>query len=97
VSALNIKVNNDTVHLAGELTRFTIITVSDKKLAALFFSTKLIVDLQQVSKVDTAGLAWLFHLFEQAQLAKCQLLFANLPAKLDNLIKLSGVEGFLPR
>jgi len=97
VSVLNIKVNNDTVHLAGELTRYTIITVPDKKLTALFTSAQLTVDLQQVIKVDTAGLAWLFHLLEQAQVAKCELLFANLPAKLDNLIKLSGVEGFLPK
>ena len=47
-------------------------------------------------KSYTAGLAWLFYLVEQASKGDCELSFINIPTKLDNLIRLSGVEGFLP-
>lgn len=94
---ISITLNQNTICLQGELTRHTLTQVTKKTVKSLLVQTSALVDLQQVSKVDTAGLAWLFYLLEQAQLANCQLRFANLPIKLDNLINLSGVEGFLPK
>jgi len=94
---ISITLNQGTICLQGELTRHTLTQVTKKTVKSLLVQTSAVVDLQQVSKVDTAGLAWLFYLLEQAQLVNCQLRFANLPAKLDNLINLSGVEGFLPK
>ncbi len=94
---ISIQLSQNTISIQGELTRHTLTKVTDKKVKSLLGQTSTVVDLQQVNKVDTAGLAWLFYLLEQAQQVNCQLHFANLPTKLDNLIKLSGVDGFLPQ
>ena len=82
--------------LVGELTRHTVMQISKKNIKQLVAQQSSILDLQQVTRIDTAGLAWLFHLVEQARCASCELSFSNIPAKLDKLISLSGVEGFLP-
>lgn len=97
MSLIKATINDNTISLEGELTRHTLMQVSKKAIESLRNNEQMVVDLNQVSKVDTAGLAWLFYLLEQAQVVNCQLSFANLPTKLDNLINLSGVEGILPQ
>jgi phospholipid transport system transporter-binding protein len=82
--------------LEGELTRQTVMQISKKSIKQLLAQQSSIVDLEKVSRIDTAGLAWLFYLLEQANASRCQLTFSNIPAKLTKLISLSGVEGFLP-
>ena len=94
---ISVILNQDVAVLQGELTRHTLTKIPKKVVKSLFTQPSIMIDLQQVSKVDTAGLAWLFYILEQAQSANCQLRFANLPSKLDNLINLSGVNGFLPK
>lgn len=91
---LNITENNSV--LMGELTRHTVMQISKKSIKQLIAQPSLILDLKQVTRIDTAGLAWLFYLLEQASTVSCQLSFSNVPAKLNKLISLSGVEGFLP-
>lgn len=91
---LNITKNNGV--LVGELTRQTVMQISKKNIKQILTQSNLVLDLQQVTRIDTAGLAWLFYLLEQAMAARCQLSFSNIPAKLNKLINLSGVEGFLP-
>ena len=92
--AVNMLADSST--LVGELTRHTVMQISKKNIQALISQQSLIVDLSQVTRVDTAGLAWLFSLLEQANNNRCKLAFSNVPAKLTKLISLSGVEGFLP-
>jgi phospholipid transport system transporter-binding protein len=90
---------NSTEHiseLAGELTRQTVMQISKIDIQRIIAKPVLVIDLQQVTRIDTAGLAWIFYLLEQANAASCQLSFSNVPAKLNKLISLSGVEGFLP-
>ena len=91
---LNISESNSV--LTGELTRQTVVQISKKSIKQLVVQQSLVLDLQQVTRIDTAGLAWLFYLLEQASAASCKLSFSNVPAKLNKLISLSGVEGFLP-
>jgi phospholipid transport system transporter-binding protein len=86
--------------LVGELTRHSIPhLVKEQASDTLFVSDKVkcvVIDLKEVSKVDTAGLAWLLQQTEVAQANACQLAFAHLPSELIKLAKLSGVDGFLP-
>ncbi len=91
---LTITDNNSV--LSGELTRQTVMQISKKSIKQLVAQQSLILDLQQITRIDTAGLAWLFYLLEKASSANCQLSFSNVPVKLNKLISLSGVEGFLP-
>lgn len=93
---ISVSLKQDVAVLQGELTRHTLTQIPKTVVASLFAQASILIDLQQVSKVDTAGLAWLFYLLEKAQSANCKIRFANLPSKLDNLINLSNVNGFLP-
>ena len=90
--SLNITENGN--ELSGELTRKTVMTISKKLIRQLLSKQTSILDLQQITRIDTAGLAWLFHLLEQASIENCQLSFSNVPDKLNKLISLSGVDGF---
>jgi len=94
----NITLNNTEGKslLIGELTLHTVMQLSKKSIKQLTTQQSTIIDLQQVTRIDTAGLAWFFSLLEQANSNNCQLSFSNIPAKLNKLISLSGVDGFLP-
>ena len=80
----------------GELSRYSLALISNNNYSSYFEGNKVTVDLSQVTKVDTAGLAWLFYILEQAHALSCQLSFTSLPPKLHKLIALSGVDGLLP-
>jgi phospholipid transport system transporter-binding protein len=96
VSIVKLSVLPNEALLSGELTRQTISLIKDKEVEALLKQNLVVINLEQVIKIDTAGLAWLFALLEKAQTRNCCLTFAGLPNKLKKLISLSGVEGFLP-
>jgi len=96
VSKANIVLNHGTLIITGELTRHSVAKVKNNEYANWLGLGAVNVDLTQVSKVDTAGLAWLFYLLEQALHYSCQLSFSNIPEKLTKLIALSGVDGLLP-
>ena len=84
------------VELSGELTQHSIMQIPKKSIKALFTPSTMTLDLEKITRVDTAGLGWIFYLLEQASVYDCQLSFVNIPTKLNKLIRLSGVEGFLP-
>ncbi len=91
---LNVAEGNNS--LVGELTRHTIMQISKNNIKQLTSQQCATVNLSQVTRIDTAGLAWIFFLLEQANSVSCQLSFSNIPTKLNKLISLSGVDGFLP-
>jgi phospholipid transport system transporter-binding protein len=85
------------VVFSGELTLLTIDNSFEKKSKALIKSGVLIFDLSNVSKVDTACLAWLLGMLELSNKTDCQLTFDNLPKDLIKLAQLSCVDMFLPK
>ena len=96
VAKIALDVTDNSHLLIGELTRHTVMQISKNSIKQIVAKHSSLIDLQQVTRIDTAGLAWLFSLLEQAKSNNCQLSFSNIPAKLHKLISLSGVEGFLP-
>ena len=96
MSEISLLIEDNKAHLVGELTRQNIALLSQKKIHQMIKQDELTVNLAKISKVDTAGLAWLIYLLEQANAKSCQLIFSNLPEKLTKLIELSGAQGFLP-
>lgn len=96
MSIVKITLNHGTLNICGELSRHSVAQIKSNEYVNWFAHGAVNVDLNQVSKVDTAGLAWLFYLMEQAAHFSCQLNFSNIPAKLTKLINLSGVDGLLP-
>ena len=96
VKKITLDITKNNIEVAGELTRQTVMQIPKKSIKQIVTQQCSVLDLQQVTRIDTAGLAWLFYLLEQASSNSCQLSFSNVPAKLNKLISLSGVEGFLP-
>ena len=96
MTIISLNITTTAVELSGELTRHSITQITQKSLKTLFLPPSTTLDLAKITRIDTAGLAWLFYLLEQASLDNCQLSFANIPTKLKKLIRLSGVDGFLP-
>lgn len=96
MSKTNIVLSHGTLIISGELSRFSVQEIQHSNYAQWFVLGAINIDLSQVTKVDSAGLAWLFYLLEQATQYSCQLLFSSIPEKLTKLITLSGVEGLLP-
>lgn len=80
----------------GELSRYSLALIDNNNYSSYLKADDIVVDLSQVTKVDTAGLAWLFCLLEQANASSCHMTFSHLPVKLYKLISLSGVNGLLP-
>ncbi|NQZ80585.1 MAG: STAS domain-containing protein [Colwellia sp.] len=97
MAQINLTFTDDQATLIGELTRITMTKSFEKKSKKIFSSTKMIVNLSQVQKVDTAGLAWILYIVEQAILNTCQLTFTHIPQDLLKLACLSGVDSFIPK
>ena len=93
---ITLNITTTGIEFSGELTRHSIMQITKKSIKTLFLPSSTTLDLAQITRIDTAGLAWLFYLLEQASVDNCDLSFANIPSKLDKLIRLSGVVGFLP-
>lgn len=90
------QLHNDQNELAGELTRHSIVKIPSSFVPQILLNKNIILDLSKITQIDTAGLAWLLHLVEQAENSDCQLQFSHLPIRLEKLIELSGVNGILP-
>ncbi|WP_416306225.1 STAS domain-containing protein [Neptunicella sp. SCSIO 80796] len=56
----------------------------------------LVFDLQGVTAIDTAGLAWLIQLVGECEQQKKSLKLINTPTSLLKLAKMSDVESLLP-
>ncbi|WP_448212843.1 STAS domain-containing protein [Colwellia sp. MEBiC06753] len=95
MSALSIQITDNNASLVGDLNSTSISALKKQAHKALLTSDAMSISLDQVKDVDTAGLAWLLYLIEQANLCKCRLTFADLPEDLLNLAKLSAVDEFL--
>lgn len=88
--------NHGTLAISGSLNRHSVVDIQNSPYQDWFALGAINVDLNRVEQIDSAGLAWLFYLLEQADKYHCQLSFSQIPEKLKKLIALSGVEGLLP-
>ena len=80
------------IHISGELTRNSL--TEERLLNRQLESTQSIIyfDLSGVSRVDTAGLAWLIHSLGKLQQQDKRLELKNIPEQLRNLMALGQVS-----
>ncbi|MAZ78131.1 MAG: hypothetical protein CMF39_05580 [Legionellaceae bacterium] len=81
--------DNNVIRIKGELTFDTVMSLW-KANDALVADAK-VVDLSEVTRADSAGVALLCE-FKRRQ---HDLAFQHTPEKLENIIKLSGLSAFL--
>ncbi|NVJ58556.1 MAG: STAS domain-containing protein, partial [Vibrionaceae bacterium] len=53
------------------------------------------VNMEQVKRVDSAGMVLLIHLIEHAKKQNCHIMLSFVPKQLKTLFQLSNVEEFL--
>ena len=56
---------------------------------------EIVIDLTQVARADSAGLALMVEWLRRAQVAGRRLHFANIPAQMQTLIRVNGLQGAL--
>lgn len=56
---------------------------------------QLTVDLKNIDRADTAGLAWLINIARDAHQCNIKVIFTDVPSKLLNLADLSGAKVIL--
>ncbi|WP_082897046.1 lipid asymmetry maintenance protein MlaB [Thalassotalea crassostreae] len=87
---------NNRYVINGELIRQSINGKQDKHFKELTQHKNQNLDLSGINKIDTAGLAWLIALFEEAQRKQIEISYSQPPLELVKLAKLSGIENLLP-
>lgn len=87
---------DDSEHLAsiiGQLTRDTVPALWGQLQHWNPNTTQFEVSLQQVDRVDSAGMVMLIHLLEHAKKRNCHIMLTFMPDQLKTLFKLSNIDG----
>ncbi|MBW8189478.1 STAS domain-containing protein [Neiella marina] len=80
--------------LSGAVDRFTLTNIWSQ-LTALPANANITLDLTQLGRVDSAGLAGLVQLYVQAEQQQVALNFENVPRQLCRLAQLFNVDVLL--
>jgi phospholipid transport system transporter-binding protein len=85
----------DNIELSGDLDREAVpaLWLFIKQWQPM--GTTLTVSLQNVNRIDSAGMVLLIHLIEHAKNKNCHIMFDFVPAKLRTLFQLSNVESIV--
>jgi len=91
-----MNVNTSTQTVSGALTLETVPALYRNSAGWFTGAGELILDLAQVERADSAGLALLIEWLRRAKAAKCTLRFTNIPAPVLTLIRINGLQDALP-
>ena len=82
----------DTFQLSGDLDRESVpllwLTLESWKTA----ESEVQVDLNQVNRIDSAGMVMLIHLIEHAKNQNCHIMLSFVPEQLRTLFQLSNIQ-----
>ncbi|MDU0113970.1 STAS domain-containing protein [Psychrosphaera aquimarina] len=85
---------NNTVNVVGAIDRFSL--VDDALFNFQSMTADVTIDLNKVSSVDTAGVAFILKLVAHYQNAQLNVVLTHPPAQLIALAEISNVLGLLP-
>lgn len=91
---MNVSTSTQTV--AGALTFETVPGLFQNSSSWFAGAGDLTIDLAQVERIDSAGLALLIEWLRHARVANRTLRFANIPAQVQTLIRINGLQDALP-
>lgn len=91
-----MNVRNPAQNVSGALTFETVPGLYQSSSGWFAGVGDLTIDLAQVERADSAGLALLIEWLRQARAANCKLHFANIPAPVQTLIRINGLQDALP-
>lgn len=91
---MNLSTSTQTV--AGALTFETVPGLYQNSSSWFAGAGDLTIDLAQVERIDSAGLALLIEWLRHARVANRTLRFANIPVPVQTLIRINGLQDALP-
>lgn len=80
--------------VSGAVTIESVVAVMEGGIAS-FDRNELAIDLAAITEVDSSAVSLLLEWKREALRRKCQLLFANIPQKLQTLLRLYGISEFI--
>lgn len=92
--ALSWESQRQTLILRGELTRETLLPLWQQREALM--ADKAIIDVAQLQRVDSSGLALLLHLREQQRQQGIELKISGVTERLQTLIALYNLQTIMP-
>jgi phospholipid transport system transporter-binding protein len=90
-----MNVNSSTRTVVGALTFETVPGLYQTSASWFEGAGDLVLDLAQVERTDSAGLALLIEWLRRAQATNRSLRFANIPAQVQTLIRINGLQDAL--
>lgn len=87
--------DGDKLSVQGSITIANVVEVIEQGVH-LFDQTDLIIDLAQVTEVDSSAVSMLLEWQRKKQKNNQRLYFSNMPENLKNLIQLYGVAELVP-
>jgi phospholipid transport system transporter-binding protein len=89
--------DGNTYRIAGELNMQTVPALLQEVEQVLNRTRgEVCFDLQQVNRSDSAGLALLVEWMQFARQRQRELTFKNLPQQMQDIARVSGLDGLLP-
>lgn len=95
--AINIDASSKQILISGELTFATVNNLLTEVKSLVASQSSLDVDLSDVTRSDSAGLALLVHWMRAAKQAKKSLVFHQIPAQMVAIASASGLDELLPQ
>lgn len=90
-----MNVNTFTQTVTGALTFETVPDLYRNSASWFAGAGDLTIDLTQVDRTDSAGLALLIEWLRRAQAANRRLRFTNIPTQVQTLIRINGLQDAL--
>ncbi|MFA0088455.1 lipid asymmetry maintenance protein MlaB [Vibrio sp. 10N.261.51.F12] len=87
----------DTILLVGTLTRDTVPKLWKQLQVFNYPESNVNVPLNEVERIDSAGMVMLIHLIEHAKNRKCHIMLSFVPDELKMLFQLSNVESVIEK
>jgi phospholipid transport system transporter-binding protein len=81
--------------LSGDLTRETVPAIWEHLKTWQPEGSEVEISLEQVSRVDSAGMVMLIHLIERAKAASCHIILSFVPEQMQTLFQLSNIEDMM--
>ncbi|WP_117236106.1 STAS domain-containing protein [Vibrio maerlii] len=96
MTAAIFSVESDTqIALKGKIDRHNIPSIYPQIMAWNQSASQVELELQHVSRIDSAGMALIIQIIEHAKLRKCHIMLSFMPNQLRTLLSLSNAESLL--
>lgn len=95
MQAVMERVDHGRFIVRGEIS-FSTAGVLYRQSQKLFTSGKMLIDLSQVSRADSAGVALLIEWLRMARRQNTTVYYENVPAQILSMVQVTGLQHVLP-